>query len=82
MPKRIIVSKIGGPDVLNYENYELSSELSSSMVRIRQTSIGLNFIDTYHDLEFTLYLMNSPFAQVWKQQETLLKLEKMSAILK
>ena len=48
MPKRIIVSKIGGPDVLNYENYELSSELSSSMVRIRQTSIGLNFIDTYH----------------------------------
>ena len=48
MPKRIVVSKLGGPGVLKYEDYTLPNELQSSMVRIRQTSIGLNYIDTYH----------------------------------
>ena len=48
MPKRIVVSKLGGPEVLKYENYDMPNELPRSMVRIRQTSIGLNYIDTYH----------------------------------
>ncbi len=48
MPKRIVVSKLGGPEVLKYENYTLPNELPSTMVRISQTSIGLNYIDTYH----------------------------------
>ena len=48
MPKRIVVSKLGSPDVLKYEDYTLPNELPSTMVRIRQTSIGLNYIDTYH----------------------------------
>ena len=48
MPKRIVVSKLGGPEVLKYENYVMPNELPRSMVRIRQTSIGLNYIDTYH----------------------------------
>ena len=48
MPKRIVVTKIGGPEVLKYEDYKPPINLSKSMVRIKQTSIGLNFIDTYH----------------------------------
>ena len=48
MPKRIVVTKIGGPEVLKYEEYKPPINLSKSMVRIKQTSIGLNFIDTYH----------------------------------
>ena len=48
MPKKIVVTKLGGPEVLKYINYELPSKLSNSMVRIRQTSIGINYIDTYH----------------------------------
>ena len=48
MPKRIVVTKIGGPEVLKYEEYKLPIKLPKSMVRIKQTSIGINFIDTYH----------------------------------
>ena len=48
MPKRIVIPKLGGPDVLKYEDYSLPNEIPKSMVRIKQTSIGLNYIDTYH----------------------------------
>ena len=48
MPKRIVITKLGGPEVLKYEDYKLPNELAKSMVRIQQTSIGLNYIDTYH----------------------------------
>ena len=48
MPKKIVITKLGGPEVLKHIDYELPSNLSNSMVRIRQTSIGLNYIDTYH----------------------------------
>ena len=48
MPKKVVITKLGGPEVLKQIDYELPSNLSNSMVRIRQTSIGLNYIDTYH----------------------------------
>ncbi len=48
MPKRIVVTKLGGPEVLQYQEYDLPNELPKSSVRIKQTSIGLNYIDTYH----------------------------------
>ncbi len=48
MPNRIVVTKLGEPDVLRYENYKLPQNLPDTQVRIRQTSIGLNYIDTYH----------------------------------
>ncbi len=48
MPNRIVVSEFGGPEVLKYEKYELQKKLPNSQVRIKQTSIGLNYIDTYH----------------------------------
>ena len=47
MPKRIVISKLGGPEVLRYEDYELPPALKLGHVRIKQRSIGLNYIDTY-----------------------------------
>tara|TARA_Y100000590_G_scaffold395376_1_gene475295 strand:+ start:105 stop:1085 length:981 start_codon:yes stop_codon:yes gene_type:complete len=48
MPKKIIISRLGGPEVLDYIDYSLPEKIEDSYVRIKQLSIGLNFIDTYH----------------------------------
>jgi NADPH2:quinone reductase len=48
MPKKIVITKLGGPEVLRYVEYELPKIISDNEVRIKQTSIGLNYIDTYH----------------------------------
>ena len=48
MPNRIVISKFGGPEVLKYEKYVLPEQLDPNNIRIEQTSIGLNYIDTYH----------------------------------
>ena len=48
MPKQIVISKLGGPEVLEYQNYELSDQINDNEVRIKHTAIGLNYIDTYH----------------------------------
>ena len=48
MPKKIIISKLGGPDVLKYVDYNLPDILNKDEVRIKQNAIGLNFIDIYH----------------------------------
>ena len=61
MPKRIIVTKYGGPEVLKYENYELQKNLPDTQVRIRQTSIGLNYIDTYHRTGIYPWPLDFPF---------------------
>ena len=45
--KRIIFSKTGGPDVLEYVNVNLA-EPAVGEVRIRHTAIGLNYVDTYY----------------------------------
>ncbi len=45
--KAIRISQTGGPEVLQYENFNLQ-ELGPGEVRIHQHAIGLNFIDTYH----------------------------------
>jgi len=48
MPKQIVISKIGGPDVLKYQEYSLPTSIKRNEVRIKHTAIGLNYIDTYH----------------------------------
>jgi len=48
MPKRIVISKLGGPEVLTYEDYNVPSVLKPDHVRIKQSSVGLNYIDIYH----------------------------------
>ena len=47
MPKKIIISKLGGPEVLDWVDYDLPKKPPKNLVRIKQTSIGLNYIDTY-----------------------------------
>ena len=47
MPYAIRIHKTGGPEVLTYEAIP-QTDPKAGEVRIRQTAIGLNFIDTYH----------------------------------
>ena len=47
MAKAIRIHKHGGPEVLQYEEVTVG-EPGPGQARIRQTAIGLNFIDTYH----------------------------------
>jgi NADPH2:quinone reductase len=58
MPKKIIISKIGGPEALKYIEYEIPKKLSENDIRIKQSSIGINYIDTYH--RDGLYPLPSP----------------------
>ncbi|SVD32116.1 uncharacterized protein METZ01_LOCUS384970, partial [marine metagenome] len=48
MAKKIVITAIGGPEVLKYIDYDLPTKLEKDNIRIKQTSIGVNFIDTYH----------------------------------
>jgi len=47
MPHAIRVHSFGGPDVLTWQQVDVPPP-SSGEVRLRQTAIGVNFIDTYH----------------------------------
>ncbi|BAP42389.1 NADPH:quinone reductase [Pseudomonas sp. 21LCFQ02] len=47
MAKRIQFSKTGGPEVLEYVDFE-PAEPGPQEVRVRNRAIGLNFIDTYY----------------------------------
>lgn len=44
---RIVVERTGGPDVLRTQSISLPPP-GSVEVRVRQTAVGVNFIDTYH----------------------------------
>lgn len=46
MPKAIRVHEYGGPEVMRYEDVDLP-ELAPGQLRVRQTAIGVNFIDIY-----------------------------------
>ena len=47
MPHAIRFHEAGGPEVLRWEEVEVGAP-ASGQVRLRQTAVGLNFIDTYH----------------------------------
>ncbi len=47
MASAIRIHKTGGPEVLSYEDVQLSDP-GAGEVRIKQTAIGINYIDTYH----------------------------------
>ncbi|HZP86203.1 MAG TPA: quinone oxidoreductase [Burkholderiales bacterium] len=47
MPKAIRFHKTGGPEVLVYEDVQVGDPAPDE-ARVRNTAIGLNFIDTYH----------------------------------
>ncbi len=47
MPKAIRIHQTGGPEVLKWEDVEVGKPGPGEAL-LRQTAIGLNFIDTYH----------------------------------
>ena len=47
MSKAIRIHETGGPDVLRWEEVNVAKPAAGE-VRLRQTAVGLNFIDTYH----------------------------------
>ena len=46
MPRAIRIHEHGGPEVLRFETLD-REPVGARQVRIRQTAIGVNFIDTY-----------------------------------
>ncbi|MET3925445.1 quinone oxidoreductase [Devosia sp. 2618] len=58
MTKAIVVNRTGGPEVLTVEDRPLASP-GPGHVAVRQTAIGLNFIDTYQ--RSGLYPVPTPF---------------------
>ena len=57
MPHAIRIHKTGGPEVLKYEEVPIVAPKKGE-IRIQQTAIGLNYIDTYH--RTGLYPMDLP----------------------
>src|SRR5512134_2180468 len=47
MRKAIRIHEYGGPEVLKWEDVEVGSP-GPGQARLRQTAVGLNYIDTYH----------------------------------
>jgi NADPH2:quinone reductase len=47
MPKAIRIHETGGPEVLRWDEVEVGRP-GAGEVLLRQTAVGLNFIDTYH----------------------------------
>lgn len=47
MPKAIRIHEVGGPEVLRWEEVVVSHP-GPDQVHLRQTAVGLNFIDVYH----------------------------------
>src|ERR1700756_4650873 len=47
MSVAVVIDKHGGPEVLKLEDVDVG-EPGRDELRIRQTAIGLNYIDTYH----------------------------------
>lgn len=47
MTKAIRIHEPGGPEVLKYEDVDVGAP-GTGEVRLRQTAVGLNFIDVYH----------------------------------
>src|SRR3954447_25429916 len=58
MPHAIRIHKVGGPDVLQWEQVEVD-EPGPGQVKLRQEAAGLNFIDVYH--RTGLYPIPLPF---------------------
>ena len=48
MPKKIVISEIGDENVLRYIDDQVPIQLNENSVRIEQSAIGINYIDTYH----------------------------------
>ena len=61
MPKHVIISKLGDPEVLKYQEYDLPNEIKDNEVRIKQSSIGLNYIPIIYCLFTIISVMPNIF---------------------
>lgn len=59
MAHAIVVHEPGGPEVMQWEEVN-AGEPATGQIRIKQTAIGLNFIDCYH--RSGLYPLPAPFS--------------------
>ena len=46
--KAVVISKTGGPEVLEVKDIKLEDPKSGEVI-IKNKAIGLNYIDTYHN---------------------------------
>ncbi|MGB3339272.1 MAG: quinone oxidoreductase [Devosia sp.] len=58
MTQAVVVRRLGGPEVLSVEDWPMASP-GPGQVALRQTAIGLNFVDTYQ--RSGLYPVTLPF---------------------
>ena len=58
MTRAVVVRQLGGPEVLSVEDWPVADP-GPGQVKLRQTAIGLNFIDTYQ--RTGLYPVQLPF---------------------
>ena len=58
MVKAVVVHRFGGPEMLSYEDVQVGDP-GPGEVRLRQTAIGVNYIDTY--FRTGMYPANVPF---------------------
>jgi NADPH2:quinone reductase len=58
MPHAIRIYEIGGPEIMRWEEVQVGDP-GAGEVRVRNTAVGLNFIDTYH--RNGMYPMALPF---------------------
>jgi len=58
MSRAIVVRQTGGPEVMQFEEWPVAAP-GPGQIRLRQTAIGLNFIDTYQ--RSGLYPVQTPF---------------------
>lgn len=58
MTKAIVIRETGGPDVMQLEDVTVGAP-GPGQIRLKQTAIGVNFIDTYH--RSGLYPVPKPF---------------------
>ena len=47
MVQAVRIHEVGGPEVLRWEEVSVAAP-GPGEVRLRQTAVGLNYIDTYH----------------------------------
>ena len=77
MAERIVMQQTGAPEVMQIEPVDLP-EPSVGEVQIRQTAIGLNYMDVYQRSGY--YPMDVPHHSAWKQLVKLPQLAQMSMI--
>ena len=65
MPNRVVVSKLGGPEVLKYENYDLPKNVKENIFNILKLNKSIHFaredisIYNYKDLKSYLPMLIS-----------------------